>query len=112
MTFPSFLRPQCQKERRGVSCIFTIRGRIVRLCRTIRPYGQNDHFLSPKPQKRRQRSIESAKNAEFSTFSTIKVRNTSLLFAKVVILYKVRNFAERFACALQYSHDFRLKLKF
>ena len=69
----------------------------VRLCRTIRPYGQNERFLSPKLPKHHQRSIESAKNAEFSTFSTIKVRDTSLLFSKVVLLYKVRNFAERFA---------------
>jgi hypothetical protein len=37
------------------------------------------------------------RNAEFSTFSTIKVRKSSLQFAKVVLLYKVRNFAERFA---------------
>ena len=50
-----------------------------------------------KTQKWRERCIENAKNAEFSTFSTIKVRKSSLQFAKVVLLYKVRNFAERFA---------------
>ena len=38
--------------------------------------------------------LEIAKNADFSTFSKIKVLKSSLLFAKVVLLYKVRNFAE------------------
>ncbi len=47
-----------------------------------------------KTRKWRESCSESAKNAEFNTFSTIKVVNTSLLFAKVVLLYKVRNFAE------------------
>ena len=37
---------------------------------------------------------ETAKKAEFRTFSIIKVLKSSLLFAKVVLLYKVRNFAE------------------
>jgi hypothetical protein len=55
------------------------------------------HKRMAKTQKKCNSRRENAKNAEFSTFSTIKVRKSSLQFAKVVLLYKVRNFAERFA---------------
>ena len=46
-----------------------------------------------------------SRNAEISTFTIIKVVNTSLLFHKVVILYKVRNFAE-------HLHNFSQKIVF
>ena len=52
------------------------------------------HFIRPKCPKSRESCREIAKNADFSTFSKIKVLKSSLLFAKVVLLYKVRNFAE------------------
>ncbi|MBE6675580.1 MAG: hypothetical protein E7594_01930 [Ruminococcaceae bacterium] len=52
------------------------------------------HFIRPKCPKSRESCREIAKNADFSTFSIIKVLKSSLLFAKVVLLYKVRNFAE------------------
>ena len=51
-------------------------------------------FARPKYPKSRESCLEIAKNADFSTFSKIKVVKYSLLFAKVVLLYKVRNFAE------------------
>ena len=51
-------------------------------------------FMRPKCEKLRDGGRETAKNADFSTFSIIKVLKSSLLFAKVVLLYKVRNFAE------------------
>ena len=53
-------------------------------------------FLCPKCPKPCERCNENAKRAEFSTFTTIKVRKSSLQFEKVVVLYKVRNFAEYF----------------
>ena len=100
MRFPSFLRRCAKKNGEGLLDVMPLHSNTM------------VHERMAKTRKRRNSRRENAKNAENSTFSTIKVRNTSLLFAKVVILYKVRNFAERFACALQYSRDFRLKLKF
>ena len=94
MRFPSFLRLQCQKERRGFAHVMPQQKMmlVVRLGvdtgaerwreDDILPYKnwKMGRMKAEKMQKSRQSCIESAKNAEFNTFSTIKVCNTSLLF--------------------------------
>ena len=98
---PFFLSKEAQKEPKMPWNYFApagaTRGAAPRPRKLLKKFDQNFLNGGVRVMKVVFFAQNLPENAENSTFSTIKVRNTSLQFAKVVLLYKVRNFAERFA---------------